>query len=352
MAYTPWGNVDLTNRLTLFDSLAAIPAAAQQQAINYIDATQPGHSTSPLLKLAVGAVLGSAAGGAFTAAGEAMGISSASAATVGGSSLGMFDGLGDFLSVGKDILSGISSVSNLLKPVYDLASPALAYGATQDQLSQQYRIFQESKDFSAQQSEQAWLRGELSSSTAYQKATKDLEAAGLNPMLAYRNGGASTVSTPGASAPAYPNVPSPGMNAVTTALQVRGLAADVALKEANARVASAQEAKTTQETSNLGTIGKQLAFELEKILPARQVELIQHALQMSTQSNVNQANARVLGEQVRNVINQANLSSGQLAKVDQEIRLLMGDLQWQDAMKAVPALRVILEAIRSVGGRR
>lgn len=55
------------------------------------------------------------------------------------------------------------------------------YFGTRDTNRTNAKIAQKQMDFQAQQS-----------STAYQRAVKDLEAAGLNPMLAYQQGGASS----------------------------------------------------------------------------------------------------------------------------------------------------------------
>lgn len=58
---------------------------------------------------------------------------------------------------------------------------------------------------------------ERMSSTAYQRATKDMEAAGINPMLAYAQGGADT---PGGAQASMENVLSP---AVSSAMQLKEL---------------------------------------------------------------------------------------------------------------------------------
>jgi len=67
--------------------------------------------------------------------------------------------------------------------------------------------------FSAQQAQQQMDFQERMSNTSYQRAVKDMEAAGINPMMAINNGGASTPS--GAAGTA--NVPN--VMPVPTALQ-------------------------------------------------------------------------------------------------------------------------------------
>ena len=67
---------------------------------------------------------------------------------------------------------------------------------------------------------------ERMSSTAYQRAVRDMRAAGINPMLAYMRGGATT---PGGAGARMENVVSAG---VSTALQVRRLRQELKNMEA------------------------------------------------------------------------------------------------------------------------
>lgn len=75
----------------------------------------------------------------------------------------------------------------------------------------------------------------MMSSTAYQRQTRDLEAAGLNRILGYTKGGPA--STPGGAMAQQQDIFTP---AVSTALQARRLKADIGLIDANTALAEAK----------------------------------------------------------------------------------------------------------------
>lgn len=94
------------------------------------------------------------------------------------------------------------------------------------------------------------------SSTAYQRATKDMAAAGLNPMLAYQQGGATT---PAGAMATMQNVLGPAASSGVSAYesinqakqqqqQIAQSQAQVDLIKAQTEVASAQAANTRSDT--------------------------------------------------------------------------------------------------------
>lgn len=83
----------------------------------------------------------------------------------------------------SSVLGGVSSVGSAIKGFSPLISGGLSYlGASS------------ANAFNAEEAEKNRQWQEQMRATQYQTAVKDMQAAGLNPMLAYQNGGAGNLS--------------------------------------------------------------------------------------------------------------------------------------------------------------
>lgn len=155
--------------------------------------------------------------------------------------------------------SAISALANLGGGLMSAGGAAAANAQQQAQFQQQVRIQQNQFDRTNEIHQWEYANNqafqERMANTAYQRATADMRAAGLNPILAYQQGGASAPSGPsptgaasGAGAPSAPGQENTQAElgraigrAVSSAVDTMKTSAGIDLMKQQERVASEDE---------------------------------------------------------------------------------------------------------------
>lgn len=159
--------------------------------------------------------------------------------------------------------------------------------AAQNSASQQFALqnMRENNQFNAEQAEINRAYQERMSNTAYQRAMADMRAAGLNPLLAYQQGGAGTPggaqgSATQATGAQFNNVMESLGHGVTSAskgaenaMQLQNLQAQTAgtitqagLNKANENLSTVNAAKAAQETVTSARQADKAAAETANII--------------------------------------------------------------------------------------
>lgn len=209
--------------------------------------------------------------------------------------MGLFDGVGDLLGGLKDVSSAVAPIADIAGvattgvPWGSIASGGLALAGGMMSNNANANQAQMANQFSAQQTQKQMDFQREMRETQYQTSVSDLKKAGLNPMLAYTQGGAGTPS--GASSAGqqatYQNAMAPAIGAYNqtaqTAMEMDKLPSIIKkivqetltsgsqadLNDENRKYTSTNTDRTVQDILNLKVENRRLEQEIKYLISKR-----------------------------------------------------------------------------------
>ena len=239
----------------------------------------------------------------------------------------------------------------------DFAQGAFSWLGAEQQNRRQQEAAEQAQAFSAQQF-----------ATRYQTTVADMKAAGLNPMLAYSQGGGSPPSGVQANVPANSGAAAVGgyQAAKANSAQVANIEADTANKSAQADLwraqAGAANASAGQANASVGQI-QQATEKIKKEIENMPSGMVNGLTVGQWNTNILRRTAEMLKEQAFNYAEQGHTQEQQrdylrqlAAKLVQDTKLAEIDVRAASAFgevgKTVGALRPFLELIYNALVRR
>ncbi len=232
------------------------------------------------------------------------------------------------------ITNAISSIGKAItQPVAGVIGAGLNFLGGTSQNQSAWDISQAANAASAEQAQRQMDFQERMRATQYQTTVEDLKKAGLNPMLAYSQGGAGTPA--GAAGTAYTApVRNPLGEAVNAYLATTQNDADVALKNTAATNTSAQTVKTEADTIRT-------AAEIGKILEDTKVST-------QTYKNMQEALNKLVAE-ISQIKASTGLTSATTKNVEQNIAPSVDPYWYRDLKKGINSAKDFADKLKYKG---
>lgn len=184
--------------------------------------------------------------------------------------------------------------------------------------------------FNREEAEKNRTFQESQRTTQYQVAMKDMAAAGLNPMLAYQNGGARPTSGAQANSGSMlrmENVNQAGINGAIAAAQIANTQSQTKVNEAQARKIDAEVPNVMANTDVLKAQLPKITAEIDKLVEEKQ-NLIKEGWNKTDIGNLLRAQEA-------------------LAKIERDVKI--GQLNVQEAEVALKKAQTLLQTLQVPG---
>lgn len=205
---------------------------------------------------------------------------------------------GALLGAGASLLGGMMANESR----EDVAADTTAFNAEQARIN---------REFTSDQAQRQMDFQERMSGSSYQRAVADLRAAGLNPALAYQQGGASVPSGAAGSGSAAqgvtPEVQDVVSPAVSTALHFNRMEADIERTRAETDLIRAQRDKTGAEVVQVGTATSKMVEEIKQVR-ASTAQITEAIETTHQQGRVNAATVEKLIQDVKESFSREDLN--------------------------------------------
>lgn len=180
--------------------------------------------------------------------------------------------------------------------------------------------------FAGQRQEDAQNFSAQQFATRYQTTVRDMEAAGLNPMLAYSQGGGSAPTSSAASAPSGADLGMVHLQSKMNSAQVANIEADTENKEAQAKLIEAQAAQAWASAGQSSANVQKMEFEIKKIIEETK-NIPDEGRRIRATVNMLAEQGALMAQQGSTQVEIRNELAARIAKLKAETKVLGFDIQ-------------------------